>query len=144
MYYIRIIHTSYMEMVPVNRNALKISDMEAEIMKIVWAKDAPITYKEIRSTVNQRFDMGSQSIQTMLKRLVEKGVLTQEKQDVYYYSALVVEADYIKAKTMSLVEKVFDGNVKGLLSALIRYDTVTTDDLQELQQFWQEGKDKHE
>lgn len=127
-----------------NQNVDKISDMEAEIMKVIWNKGGPTTYSEIRSAVNEKFDMGSQSIQTMIKRLVHKKVLKQEKHDVYYYSALVCEADYIKSKTMTLVDKVFGGDAKGLLSALVNYNEVTPKDLEDLQRFWREGKGQNE
>lgn len=119
----------------------KISDTEAEIMKVVWSKKESTTYAEIRSALSTKFDMGSQSIQTMIKRLVQKNVLKQEKLDVYYYSSLVSEADYIKSKTMTLLHKVFDGDAKGLLSALVSYKEVTPQDLEALQRFWQKGRE---
>jgi len=80
----------------------------------------------------------------MIKRLVQKGVLREEKRDVYYYSALVKEDEYIKSKTMSLIEKVFDGNVNSLLSALISYEEVTQEDLENLQNFWKKGGNGNE
>ena len=66
----------------------------------------------------------------IMKAIWSKGVLKQEKREVYYYSALVSEADYIKSKTMTLVEKVFDGDAKGLLSAYLSYKEVSTEDLE--------------
>ena len=121
-------------------NAEKISNMEVEIMKAIWSKGGPITYTEIRTIINETFEWESQVIHTMVKRLVGKGVLKQEKREVYYYSALVSEADYIKSKTMTLVEKVFDGDAKGLLSALLSYKEVSTEDLEDLQKFWKKGR----
>ena len=44
----------------------KISDTEAEIMKVVWNKGGPTTYAEIRSALSVKFDIGNQSIQTLL------------------------------------------------------------------------------
>lgn len=125
-------------------NVDKISDMEAEIMKVIWNKGRPTTYTEIRSALNEKFKIGSQSIQTMIKRLVEKEVLRQEKRDVYYYSALVPEADYVRTKTMTLLERVFDGDAKGLLSALVSYEEVTPEDLEDLRSFWKKGRETDE
>lgn len=120
-------------------NVEKISDMEAEVMKVIWSRNGPITYAEIRTTLNINYDLKNQVINTMIKRLVQKGVLKEEKRDVYYYSALVKEDEYIKSKTMSLIEKVFDGNVNSLLSALISYEEVTPEDLENLKRFWKKG-----
>lgn len=69
----------------------------------------------------------------MCYEIVQKKVLKQEKRDVYYYSALVSEADYVKSKTITLLEKVFDGDAKGLLSALVSCKQVTPEDLEENQ-----------
>ena len=98
-------------------------------------------HAEIRSALSVKFDIGNQSIQTLLKRLVQKKVLKQEKREVYYYSTLVSEADYVKSKTMALLEKVFDGDAKGLLSALVSYKEVTPEDLEDLYRFWQKGRE---
>ena len=125
-------------------NADKISDMEAEVMKVIWSKNSPITYAEIRTALNINFELKNQVINTMIKRLVQKGILKEEKRDVYYYSALVAEGEYIKSKTMSLIEKVFDGNVNSLLSALISYEEVTPEDLENLQRLWKKGGNENE
>lgn len=125
-------------------NADKISDMESEVMKVIWSKNCPITYAEIRSALINNFNFKNQVINTMIKRLVQKGVLKEEKHEVYHYSALVSEGEYIKSKTMSLIEKVFDGNVNNLLSALISYEKVTPDDFANLQTFWRSGGDINE
>lgn len=124
--------------------AEKISDMEAQIMKIIWDKGEPVTYREIRERLNEKTAVGSQSIQTMIKRLVRKKILKQNKQEVYYYTALVSEADYKKSKTVSFVEKVFDGDTKGLLTALVNYHEITAEDLEELRTYWEKGEDTDE
>lgn len=141
MYYIINNTSVLLEVKFLETSVDKISDTEAEIMKVVWSKGGPITYAEIRSALSMKFDMGNQSIQTLLKRLVQKKVLKQEKRDVYYYSALVLEADYVKSKTMTLLEKVFDGDAKGLLSALVSYKEVTPEDLEDLYRFWRKGRE---
>lgn len=122
----------------------KISDSEAEVMKIIWAKDSSMTYAQIRSALNLETDWESQTINTLVKRLVSKGALKQEKRDVYYYSALLTEAEYIEAKTNSFVKKVYGGNVKGLLSALMKDDGIKPEDLDALKEFWKKGRDKDE
>ncbi len=125
-------------------NVDKISDMEAEIMKIIWSEGKPTTYAEIREKLNKKFNMGNQSIQTMLKRLVTKQILEQEKREVYYYTALVTESEYVKSKTISFVDRVFGGDTKGLLTALVSYKEISPDDLKDLQDYWEKGRDNSE
>lgn len=125
-------------------SAEKISDSEAEVMKAIWANDSPMTYAQIRAVLNRDTNWESQTINTLVKRLVSKGALKQEKMDVYYYSALVTEAEYMEAKTNSFVQKVYGGNVKGLLSALLKHENIKRDDFDELKSFWEKGRGKDE
>ena len=119
----------------------KISDSEAEVMKAVWSADSyPVTYAQIRTTLSQKFNWESQTINTLVKRLVKKNILKQEKREIYYYSPLVSEADYQEAKTATFIEHVYGNNIKGLLSALISYDKVTEKDFEELKDFWEKGR----
>jgi len=128
----------------VNTIVEKISDSEVEIMKVVWAHDSPLTYAQIRATLSHETDWESQTINTLVKRLVKKGALKQEKIDVYYYSALVTETEYMEARTNSFVQKVYGGNVKGLLSSLMKHDKIKQEDFEELKDFWKKGRDSDE
>jgi len=114
----------------------KISDAEAEIMKIVWESDVPVTYAHIRTTLSQRDDAWeSPTINTLVNRLVKKGVLVQTKREVFYYSASVTETEYTESRTKDFIQKIFGGSTKNLLSALVTYNEVNTDDLDYLKEY---------
>lgn len=117
----------------------KISDAEAEIMKVVWSCNEAIPYSYIRTLLTQQQGWESPTINTLVNRLVKKGVLLQEKREVYYYSAAISEAEYTQAKTQAFIKKVYGGNVKGLMSALLTYGNMTSDDLEELRKQWKNG-----
>ena len=61
------------------RDLPQISEAEFEVMKIVW-KHAPISTNEITDKLLQTTSWSPKTIQTLIKRLVTKGVLTYEKQ----------------------------------------------------------------
>lgn len=124
--------------------AEKISEAEAEIMKVVWAQKEPMTYAEIRRALGEQKGWESPMVNTLVSRLVKKGILMQEKREVYYYTAAVSEEAYTAYKTKSFVQKVYGGNVKGLLSALVTYGDVTERDLDELRAFWENGGERGE
>ena len=64
----------------------QISEAEFEVMKIVW-KHAPISTNEITDKLLQTTSWSPKTIQTLIKRLVTKGVLTYEKQSrVFVYT----------------------------------------------------------
>lgn len=117
----------------------KISDSEAEIMKVVWEYGEPVTYSHIRAVLAQQRGWESPTVNTLVNRLVKKGILLQEKREVYYYTPSIPEDEYTKAKTESFIQKVYGGNVKGLMSALLVYGDVTQKDLEELRTQWRKG-----
>lgn len=122
----------------------KISEAEAKIMKVVWEHDGPITYSQIRTVLTGQKGWESPTINTLVSRLVKKGILAQERKEVYYYTALITEEEYTQAKTRSFIQKIYGGNVKGLMSALLNYGDVTQEDLEELRKQWENEGDKHE
>ena len=71
----------------------QISEAEFEVMKIVW-KHAPISTNEITDKLLQTTSWSPKTIQTLIKRLVTKGVLTYEKQSrVFVYTPVVKEGN---------------------------------------------------
>lgn len=51
------------------------------------------------------------------------------------YTALVSESEYLEAQTQRFVNKVFGGDAKHLVSALIKQDYFSEDDYEELKNF---------
>ena len=84
------------------KNLPQISEAEFEVMKIVW-KYAPINTNEITEKLLQTTNWSPKTIQTLIKRLVTKGVLTYEKQSrVFVYTPLVKECEYISQSLIIL------------------------------------------
>lgn len=66
------------------KNLPQISEAEYEVMKIVW-KHAPINTNEITEKLLQSTNWSPKTIQTLIKRLVTKGVLTYENKVVFSF-----------------------------------------------------------
>lgn len=113
-------------------------------MRVVWEQNTPVTYTHIRTKLTGEGGWESPTVNTLVNRLVKKGILAQEKKEVYYYTALISEREYTQAKTESFIQKVYGGNVKGLLSALITYADVSKEDLEELRSEWNRKGDNRE
>lgn len=55
----------------------QISEAEFEVMKIIW-KYTPISTNEITERLTKTTSWNPKTIQTLIKRLVDKGVLSYE------------------------------------------------------------------
>ncbi len=50
--------------------------------------------------------------------------------------ATITEAEYQTMQTHSFLDKDYDGNVKNLVSTLLRQDILSADELKEIETFW--------
>ena len=66
------------------------------------------------------------------QRLCAKGVLAQEKRNVFYYSPLVSEQEYNDWATGDLIRRLYRGSAKELVAALVRSDGLSKSDVDEL------------
>ena len=110
----------------------QISEAEYEVMKIVW-KYAPISTNEITEQLLQTTSWSPKTIQTLIKRLVTKGVLTYEKQSrVFVYTPLVKESDYVGQESRSFLKRFYNGDITAMLSAYIENDKLSENELDNL------------
>ncbi len=110
----------------------QISEAEYEVMKIVW-KYAPISTNEITDRLVKTTSWSPKTIQTLIKRLVTKGVLTYEKQSrVFVYTPLVDKDEYIGQESSSFLRRFYDGDISAMLSAYIDHDKLSDSEINTL------------
>ena len=75
---------------------------------------------------------------TLLSRLVDKGLLKTSKIGRRNeYTAVVSEAEYQTAQARTLLNKLYQGDAKGLVATLIQGDMLSEEDYAELKRFWE-------
>ena len=121
----------------------KVSDSELKILKVMWQNGGAMKLRDIRKTLTPITGWEGVTVKTLLYRLVEKGVVKSEKREAFYFSPLIDELEYNEYATGLFVEKLYDGNVKSLVAALIDGDKLTDADIQELRDMFKVG-DKSE
>lgn len=110
----------------------QISEAELKVMKIVW-EHAPISTNDITERLTVSTSWSPKTIQTLIKRLVTKKVLSYEKQGrVFVYTPLVSEKDYVSQESRSFLQRFYDGHISSMLSAYIQEEKLSKDDLDEL------------
>ena len=119
-----------------NDLAGRISDAELEVMKVLWEARRELPVTVIREKLQERKGWEPTTIKTLVSRLAGKGVISQEKCGVFYYKPLVSEQEYNEWVTNNLVDKVYQGNVKNLIAALVNSDGLTPEDLKELREMF--------
>lgn len=110
----------------------QISEAEYEVMKIVW-KYAPINTNEITEKLLKTTAWSPKTIQTLIKRLVNKGALTYEKQGrIFVYTPTVKEDEYVGQESRSFLKRFYGGDITAMLSAYIENDRLSDSEIEHL------------
>jgi BlaI family penicillinase repressor len=114
------------------KNLPQISEAEYEVMKIVW-KHAPISTNDVTYMLTQTTEWSPKTIQTLLKRLVQKGAITYEKNSrVFVYTPLVKEEEYLEHQSNSFLKRYYNGNLASMLNTFLGNGTLSDNELEEL------------
>ncbi len=110
----------------------QISEAEFEVMKVVW-EYAPINTNEITEKLTKTTAWSPKTIQTLIKRLVNKGALSYEKQSrVFVYTPLVNKSEYIGQESSSFLKRYYNGDITAMLSAYIENDRLSETEIDTL------------
>ena len=100
----------------------QISEAEFEVMKIVWQR-APVNTNEITECLEKTTSWSPKTIQTLIKRLVNKGALTYEKQGrIFVYTPLIGEKEYIGQESSSFLKRFYHGDLTEMVSSFLEED----------------------
>lgn len=118
--------------------AQQISASELVLMKIIWKNGGSALYSLIMEELEKdKNEWKNNTVLTLLSRLVEKKFLRVRKIGRRNeYVAAVTEAEYQTMQTHCFLDKVYGGNVKNLVSTLLRQDILSADELKEIESFW--------
>jgi len=129
-----------------NNELVQLSDVEQEIMMIVWkAKKEKITSIYIRNNFSRNWTI--QPITTVLNRLIKKGYIQCEKDidtNRNVYIAVITEDEYKKYVSKSFLERIFGNSLSDLLTSLYSCHCINQKDIDELQAFIDNAKNLEE
>ena len=109
----------------------QISDSELELMRIVWARGGTALYAHIMEDLEKAGRTWQKNtVITLLSRLVEKGLLRTSK---------LGRRNQYTAQAQTLLNKLYEGSAKGLVSTLIERELLSAADYEELRSFWRDG-----
>lgn len=112
----------------------QISEAEYEVMKVIW-EAAPVSTNEVTDKMVQSTDWSPKTIQTLLKRLVQKGAVSYRKESrVFVYTPLVKQTEYLEHENCHFLQRFYDGNFASMLTSYLDNDSFTEKELDELRE----------
>ncbi|HDK7167943.1 TPA: BlaI/MecI/CopY family transcriptional regulator [Clostridium botulinum] len=122
----------------------KISAAEWEVMKLLW-KESPLTSEKIINSLTEKMDWSTQTVKTFITRLSKKEAIGFEKVGrAYNYYPLISEDECIKAENQSFLQKVYDGAVGMLFTRFLEEETLSEEEIEELEQILKDKKEGKE
>ena len=115
---------------------ISLPEAQMEVMEVIWDKGGRAMFGVLGEELAARGKSWKpNTILTLLSRLAEKGRLNE-------YVSLVSREEYRQTQARLLVDRVFGGDTKHLISALVSQEYLTEEDYEELKAFWEKGGDK--
>ena len=125
-------------------NTSPLTEAQREIMEIIWQR-REATVSEVRAALSNRRDLARNTIQTMMVRLEDRGWLThREEGRTFVYRASKPRTKSLGAKVAQMVDRLFAGSPEDMVTALIEYRGLTTEEADRIQKMLTEADQKNQ
>jgi len=114
---------------------IKIFDAEYRFMCIVWENEH-INSTELVKLCLQQFGWKKSTTNTVIKRLIVRGVLKNENATI---SSLVSRLVVQKYESEQILEKTFDNSLPSFIAAFLQDKKLTQDEAEQIKKMIEEG-----
>lgn len=120
----------------------KLGRVQLRIMQVLWQCEKA-NAREISDALNAEQPIAHSTVQTLLRKLEDKGSISHEVDDrTFVYYSLVEERSVTQKATRDLVERVFGGNAAGLVAYLLKEEKIPPKELRALRQLIDQNTSK--
>lgn len=113
-------------------NKMQLGRLQHKIMTVLWRRGRA-NAREITDDLNQGEAVAHSTVQTLLRKLEDKGSLSHETEDrTFVYFPLVEEKSVTRSATRELIDRVFGGNAAGLVAHLLSEEKIDPAELKQL------------
>lgn len=111
----------------------RLGELQLSIMKVLWDRTSA-NVSDVQKALRPAKDLAYTTVATMLRKMEDKGLVTHETLDrSYIYKAAVREDSVSKSMAGDLLDKLFEGNLAGMVSHLLTARDVSVDELEALE-----------
>jgi predicted transcriptional regulator len=115
------------------RMSERISDAEHAVMEVLW-DESPLTAQDVAERVPAERGWSSNTVKTLLGRLLAKNIIGHEEEGRRYrYRPLVARGDYVEGESRRLMDRLFGGKLTPLVAHLAERDALTDQDIAEIE-----------
>lgn len=117
---------------------IKIFDSELKVMNVLW-REGDCTAKHISDVLAADVGWNMNTTYTLIKRCIKKGAIARTEPN-FMCHALIGKEEVQMAETNELIDKIFDGSVDKLFTALLGRKELSDEQIERLKKIVRESK----
>ena len=120
-----------------------LGDLERRIMEYLWSCSEPQTVRSVHAAVSVRRELAYTTVMTVLRRLADKGLVSQHRNDrAHRYVAVHGRDELVAGLMVNALEQAVDSTDR--MAALVHFvESVSADELHALQRALIEVEFRH-
>lgn len=116
------------------------TELELQILKILWEQESPLTVREIRDKLAKLGrDLAHTSVITTLGTMVDKNQLEKlppVQGKAFRFTPILSQADVSRRMLGDLIDRVFDGSAEAVMLSLFDVSDLDEDELKRLRKLF--------
>lgn len=127
-----------------NVQPIELTKTEWSVLECLW-EESPKTVMQIVKDMKERAGWAKSTSTTMVKRMTEKGLLRcEEGEKARLYYPMVDQEEATHQETESFLERVYQGSIGLMMSAMVKRNNLTQKDIAELHALLDAAQKKEE
>ncbi len=116
------------------KQEVHVTKSEWYVMSCLW-EEYPRSLMQIVPLLKERVGWSKSTCATMVRRMTEKGMIGyEEKGKTKYFYPIVKKEDVVVQETRDFLQRIYDGSIGMMMSALVQQNDLSKEDIQELQE----------
>jgi BlaI family penicillinase repressor len=113
---------------------VRLGRVQLKIMQVLWEREKA-SAREITEALSQESPIAHSTVQTLLRKLEDKGSVVHEVVDrTFVFKPAVDRQSIMRSTTRDLIERIFGGSPAGLVAYLLKEERISTQEIQRLRQ----------
>lgn len=117
----------------------RISDAEWKVMNVIWSGDE-INAREIVDQMKELEGWNKNTTYTLLNRLIQKGMV-ERREPAFQCIALVARDEVSFSETRSIINRMYNGSLKMLVSNFLSKEKLSKEEIEELKNIIDDSSD---
>lgn len=124
------------------KQEIRVTNSEWYLMNCLWEEN-PRSLMQLVPLLKEQVGWSKSTCATMVRRMSEKGLIRfEEKGKTKYFFPNVKKEDVVVQETRDFLQRIYDGSIGMMMSALVRQNDLSKEDIQELQEILKTAESK--